>query len=77
MVLPGRNFARYLLMCFMLFCLVVRTAYQGKQYEFMQKIMWKPDIQTIDEMVEQNFKLFYITLRGLENFTFYDKMVAA
>jgi hypothetical protein len=36
--LPGRNFARFNLMIYILFCLVVRTGYQGKQFEFMLKV---------------------------------------
>jgi hypothetical protein len=36
--LPGRNFARYCLMLFILFCLVMRTAYQGMQFDLMLKV---------------------------------------
>lgn len=46
-------------MMFILFSLVMRTAYQGKQFEFMKKEMRRPDVQTIDEMIEQNFTLIY------------------
>lgn len=53
--LPGRNFARFLLMLYILFCLVIRTAYQGKQFEFLQKDMRPADVETIDEMIEKNF----------------------
>lgn len=37
-VLPGRNFARYLLMLFILFCLVIRTGYQGVQFELIYQV---------------------------------------
>jgi hypothetical protein len=33
--LPGRNFARFILMQFILFSLVIRTGYQGVQFEMM------------------------------------------
>lgn len=33
--LPGRNFARYIMMVFILYCLIIRTAWQGKIFEFM------------------------------------------
>jgi hypothetical protein len=36
--LPGRNFARFLLMNFILFTLVARTGYQGVQYDMMLKV---------------------------------------
>lgn len=39
-ILPGRNFARYHLMLFILFCLIIRTAYQGVQYELMLTVSW-------------------------------------
>lgn len=56
--LPTRNFARYLLMVFMLFCLIMRTAYQAKMFEFLQKEMRKPEVRSIDEMIENNFTFF-------------------
>lgn len=55
--LPGRNFARFILMMFIWFCLVMRTAFQGKQFEFMTKEKRRPDVQTIEEMIVQNFSL--------------------
>jgi hypothetical protein len=36
--LPGRNFARFILMQFILFSLVVRTGYQGVQFDMMLKV---------------------------------------
>lgn len=54
-VLPGRNFARYLLTIFILFSHIMRTGYQCKQFNFMQMEMREKDVQTIDEMIEKNF----------------------
>lgn len=34
-ILPTRNFSRFILMLFILFCLLIRTAYQGVQFEMM------------------------------------------
>lgn len=59
-VCPGRNFARYNLVMFILFSLVIRTAYQGKMFEFLQKEMRKPAPESIDEMIDQNYT-FYMT----------------
>jgi hypothetical protein len=36
--LPGRNFARFILMQFILFSLIVRTGYQGVQFDMMLKV---------------------------------------
>lgn len=35
----------------------MRTAFQGKQFEFMTKEKRRPDVQTIEEMIVQNFSL--------------------
>jgi hypothetical protein len=37
-ILPGRNFARFNLMMFVLFCFVLRNAYQGVQFNMMFKV---------------------------------------
>lgn len=58
-VLPGRNFSRYLLMMFLLFCLVMRTIYQGSLYRFLQKTIRHKEAQSINEMIERDYK-FYI-----------------
>ena len=73
--LPSRNFARYLLMVFMLFCLVQRSVYQGSLYIFLQSDGRKPDVATIDEMIEKGF-VFYIreTLEhNIRHMNFYDR----
>jgi hypothetical protein len=51
-----------------MFTLVIRTAYQGKQYEFMLKEMRPRNVQTIDEMIEKNFT-FYMFEHKREGFT--------
>lgn len=55
---PGRNFARYLLMMFILFCLIIRTTYQGKTFEFLQKDLRKPTVQSIKEMIALNYTFY-------------------
>lgn len=58
-ILPGRNFSRFLLTLYILFCLIIRTAYQGKQFEFLQKDMRPANVETIDEMIARNFTFFF------------------
>lgn len=55
---PGRNFARFLLMTFILFSLIIRTAWQSKMFEFLQKDMKKPEVQSIDEIISKNFTFY-------------------
>lgn len=61
-VLPGKNFSRFLLMLFLMFCLIIRTAWQGKMFELMQKDMTKREIQSIEELIEKNFTFYMFDL---------------
>lgn len=57
-ILPGRNFARSLLMMFLLFSIVKRTLYQGALFQFLQSDDRKKEIQSIEELVNANFKVY-------------------
>lgn len=57
--LPKTNFARFLLMCFLLYSLVIRTVYQGSYYQLLRSNQHRAEPQSIDEMVERDFT-FYI-----------------
>lgn len=59
-VVPSRNFARYLLMMFILWSLIFRTCYQSKMFEFLNSDMRHPRLQTIEEVIEKNYTLVYI-----------------
>jgi len=54
-VLPGRNFARFLLMLFTIWSLIFRTCYQGLLFENLIGDGRKPPIKTIDELLNKNF----------------------
>lgn len=58
-VLPRRNFARFLLMMFLLYSLVIRTVYQASYYHLQQSNACHKIVETIDEMIEKKFT-FYI-----------------
>jgi hypothetical protein len=66
-ILPGRNFARFITMMFIIFSLIIRTAWQGKMFEFMQRDMTKPEVKSIEEMIEKNFT-FYLSIWFLNSF---------
>jgi hypothetical protein len=53
--LPYENIPRFLLAIFLIFCLIMRTAYQGKLFEIMQKEIHEKELDTIDELIEENF----------------------
>lgn len=66
-ITPRTNFARFLLMSFVMFSLVMRTAWQGKMFEYLQKSMTKPEVQTIEQMIQKNFT-FYMLDQFAENY---------
>ena len=54
-LLPQRNVSRIMFMCFILFSLIMRTAYQGKYFEFLTSDMRKKPTQTTEELKDKNF----------------------
>jgi hypothetical protein len=50
---PNRNFARYLFMIFSMYCLVIRTAYQGKMFDFLHSNAEKPTPNSRDGLIQQ------------------------
>lgn len=58
-VLPKRNFARFLLMAFLLYSLVIRTIYQASYYQLIKSNARHDEVQSIEKMIKDNFD-FYI-----------------
>lgn len=56
--LPRRNFARFILMVFLLFCFVQRNVYQGLLYIFLQTDGRNKEVQTLQELVEKDFDFY-------------------
>ena len=56
--LPGRNFARILLMLFVLFCLIQRNLYVGSLFRFMQSEDHHKELSSLNEIVEKGFDIF-------------------
>lgn len=54
--LPQRNFSRFILMSFLLFSLVIRSAYQAKMFKMMQLSMKYPEPKTIQDMIDLDYK---------------------
>ena len=55
---PKNNFARTLLMIFIIFCIVIRTLYQAALFHFLQTDQRKAEVQTIDEIIAENFDVY-------------------
>jgi hypothetical protein len=58
--LPVSNFPRIILMTFIFFCLIIRTAYQGVFYEMLTHDLRRPQPETIAELFDQNYTLFMV-----------------
>ena len=58
-MLPERNVTRFLFINFVLFSLIMRTAYQGKYFEFLTSDMRRKPMQTIEELKENDFTLIF------------------
>ena len=56
-ILPKTNVARMFLMNWILFCLIFRTAYQGKYFEFLTSNPTKKPIKTFEELVDKKFPI--------------------
>lgn len=52
---PTRNFSRFLLINCIFWCTIIRTCYQSELFKYLQSDMRKPEVQTILEMIQQNF----------------------
>jgi hypothetical protein len=74
--LPRRNFPRFLLMMFIILCLILRTCHQSMLYDLMQQDLRRPELKTIDEAIAKGYK-FYMQdtyINRYKNAEFYDKI---
>jgi hypothetical protein len=67
--LPSLHFSRIILMAFIIFCLIIRTAYQGVFYEMFMSDIRKPWLKNIAELVEKNFNIASFALFKDQNDT--------
>lgn len=56
--LPRRNFARYLLMMFILFSLVMRTVYTGGLFKFLQSDTKVTPIESVSDLIANKYKIY-------------------
>ncbi|KAG5668375.1 hypothetical protein PVAND_016316 [Polypedilum vanderplanki] len=75
---PENNFGRILLMNFIIFCLIIRTAYQGVMFEMMTKEIRRPSANSVEELRKENYEIYYFkslkhwvtTIENYESFNF-------
>ena len=59
---PKNNFTRIILISFIFWCLVIRTAYQGKLFEFTTTAIRKPKLKTLEDLRSKNFSIFFASV---------------
>lgn len=64
-IVPEGNFARFLLMMFLLYSMVIRACYQGSYYKILRSHLRKAEMQSLDEIIE-NELTFYVNLGSLD-----------
>jgi hypothetical protein len=59
MKLPENSFGRIILMCFIIFNLIIRTAYQGVMFDMMTKDMYRLEPKTVQDLIDMDYKVIY------------------
>lgn len=54
---PGRNFSRFMFAMFTIFCLIIRTACQGKMFDFLFYDEKQPSAESFSEIAERQIPL--------------------
>lgn len=55
---PEKLFARLLFLLFTMYCLVIRTAYQGKMFDFLHFHVRKPGLESVDEVLDSSVPIY-------------------
>jgi len=64
---PGRNFSRFMFMMFTILCLIIRTAYQSKMYDFLQYDVKQPIANSIQEVIDKQIPVKYMDFTVLSD----------
>jgi hypothetical protein len=63
----NRILGRLVLISFILWCLVIRTSYQSKLFEYTTTPIRKPEMKTLQELRAKNVTLYYPNESGIKN----------
>lgn len=55
--IPKRDIARFLFMMLTIYCLIIRSAYQSKMYEFIYEDVRKPTAKTIEDLIRMKIPI--------------------
>ncbi|XP_070496109.1 uncharacterized protein [Chironomus tepperi] len=74
LVLPQRNFARFILMMFIILCLIIRSIYLGSLYKTLQSDLRHKEPQVIDELIDKDY-LFVISESNMDSVKIYQPKI--
>ncbi|KAG5671312.1 hypothetical protein PVAND_001517 [Polypedilum vanderplanki] len=57
--LPTESFCRFILLMYIWFCLMIRTCWQSKMFEFMTSDMRKPLPESFEDLKEMNYTIVF------------------
>lgn len=66
-ILPKRNFARLLLMMFLMYSLVIQTLYQALFYQLLNSKRQYGEVRSVDKMIEKEYS-FYVYMGNVDLF---------
>lgn len=56
--LPNESILRFILIFFVMFCLIMRTCYQSKMFDFITTDMRKPPPKTLEEVIDRGYQFY-------------------
>jgi len=65
--LPRESILRFILIFFVMFCLIMRTCYQSKMFDFITTDMRKPPPRTLDEVVDMGYTIVISNSSPIDN----------
>lgn len=71
--MPRRNFARYIMALFLIYFMIVHSAYTGSLHGFVRRDVKAQTPQTIDEMIKQNYTFYVFEEEDIDFLSFWKK----
>lgn len=56
--LPQRNFAKFILMMYVLYCLIIKSCYEGKMFDYLQSEFKHPPKNSMKEMLAKGYTFY-------------------
>ena len=71
--LPSEHFSRFILILFIFFCLIFRTCFQSKSFEFLTSEPRRPPPKSVEDLLERNYTIKTLFKEQFEELTSDDR----